>query len=217
MIPRRHAAGGNVLPVQVMAVMVMSVMVMSLAGCTTPGSPDGPDADQTGNVNGTEPECRTNDDCPDAEYCQSSVCEPLPVLALDVGFTEPESDTYTSLEDDMELPFLAGFQGLSELMVTIRVSGVPAATGTPLVLELTQSVTVLDTGLVIHEFTDGAAELDIVAEGEAEIRDRRLILDSSPASIDGRSVELACSVVMDLDGRTVTADVTRQATLILAE
>jgi len=203
-------------------IVVAFVTSASLAltdGCTLPGNVGGDNVNQNSdngsnvNMNDNQPECSVTAECGDNELCREAACVALPQLAIDMGYTDPQSGAYTSVEAGMTMPFNAGFQGLSELYVTIRVTGLSAIPDQPPTFEVTQSVTLADTGFAIHEFTQDAVTFSSRDADTAEIADRRMILDATFNSLNGRDVNVAISVALDIEGRTMTAALNRQVTL----
>lgn len=203
----------------VLAVATATILAMTMlpVGCTNVTAIPGAMGDNSAGNGAPGQKCISTLDCGDTEFCDVDACVPLPELVLELGFTDPDREVYRSIEDDMDVPFYGGFQGLSDLYVTVRVSGLTPINDQAPMFSVRQTVTVTDNEAVIHEFTQDEVRFEIVGADKAEIAERRIILDSTPNAIDGREAELRVSVVMDIDGRTVEAERARRVWLYEVE
>ena len=180
-------------------------------GCVTGIGP----GDENGN--GNSQQCASSADCAEAELCRASDCVAVPELAVELGLTHPQTQVFTPLQDGDAAPLYAGFQGLSELLVTLRVSGLASLGDANPSFEVRQTVRTADDGEVIHEFTQPRVEFTTLGADVAEAQERTIILDASPGTIDGRDVEAAISLTLEIEGRSLTAAVVRRVTLVLSQ
>ncbi len=205
-----------------LAIATMGLFLTLVAACAGPAGGGSGNDNTNANANANDNDndnisgCATTADCPEDMICRDGACTPLPRLSVEVGYTDFETDVYTPVADDMDMPFYAGFQGLSELPVTIRVSGLSAVDEETLTFQIDQVVTLVETDFVVHEFTGAMVQFVRLTADEAEVHRRTLILDSPPGSIDGRVVLLSISLTLQLDGRPLNAALARRVTLSLA-
>lgn len=137
-------------------------------------------------------------------------------MQVELGFTDPASNVYMPIGSNGDIPFFAGFQGLSELFVTLRVADAPTAQDGTSSIDVAQTVTLVGSGQVLHEFTERMVLFAALGPEQVELSSRRLILDSPPSSIDGQIVELAFTLSTEVAGRTVSSDFSQGVRLVLS-
>lgn len=167
------------------------------------------------NDNAPVPECQTDKDCTNDEVCENAACVPLPQLSLELGTMDTKSGVFVPAESGASVLIYAGFQGLTELFITMRVSNLSAFPIDMPAFDISETVTVVDTGVIIHEFTEGPIPFTSLSGDEAELSNRRLILDASSALLDGREVDVSISLTTDFEGRTTGTSLNRRWTLTL--
>lgn len=167
------------------------------------------------NENMSPPGCTATADCSSKQLCREGECVPLPELTAELGYTDPGTGQYTPVEAGTPVPFYAGFQGLSELFVTVRVSGLAQLDLQTPIFEIGQTVRMADSGFVIHEFTQAAVVFESLSADEAELAERRMILDAAFSTLDGQEVDVLISLAMTMEGRTISAAIDQRMTLAL--
>lgn len=216
--------------------MLAWVCLLGLVGCggsNGQGNSNENDNSSNGNMNGNDngntngnDNSNTNDnmnpsacvidgDCSDGHFCEASICLPLPQMVVELGFTDPVDGTYRVIGNEEAMPMFAGFQGLSELLVTLRVTGLPANSGQTLTIDVTQSVTLVENNLNLNEFSEQGVTFTGIGPEEVELAGRRLILDAAPGSIIGRMVEVSFTLSTQIVGRPVNDDFSQQVLLEL--
>lgn len=186
--------------------LALAGLSAGLTGCSGPGSGNG-------NDNQNDNSCTTTDECSPEQFCQAGLCAPLPRPRVEFGFTDPDTDIFTAIENDQSMPFYAGFQGLSELYFTLRVSGLPGDENGTASIDVLQTATLVDTAAVLHEFGQPMVMFTQLESGELELRDRRVIMDSPPGAIDAANLELSVVLTARFEGREIVMEVVRQVRL----
>ncbi|MFQ5413278.1 MAG: hypothetical protein ACE5E6_02350 [Phycisphaerae bacterium] len=194
---RVYAVGGRFSPPFTGLALVRS------AGDTGPGT-EAPSA----------PNCTTGADCAADFACTAGVCVKADAPQLDLGVTS--NGAFESVPDGAAMPLIAGFQGLSEIRVTVRVTGLVGSPDAGVLVAHT--VTLADDGTVLS-ILPAFAPITLLATEDAdvfELRDRQIVLEGAPGELDGREAVVSMTLT-DAESPCVTATVTRTVVLTLPQ
>ena len=159
-------------------------------------------------------ECASDGDCMPNEVCEDSSCVTSPKPKVEIGFTDLDSGTYRVITDGQVMPLFTAFQGGSHILVTLRATGFPHAEGGTDV-EVAQTVTLLDTGDVLNEFTQ-VLPFAAIEESRMERESRFVFLDALPKDIDGQTVMLSFTLTAQED-HSIVAGVNQTVVLELTQ
>ena len=194
-------------------------------GCTaplpTPSGGDGPDPECTVDADCEEGEgcrggecvvveCASDGDCMPNEVCEDSSCVASPELRVELGFTDLDSGAYRVITDGQVMPLFTAFQGGSHIYVTLCATGFPYSEGGTDV-EVAQTVTLLETGDVLNEFSQVLPFAEI-EESRIERESRFIFLDAVRADIDGQTVMLSFTLTAQEDD-SIVAGITQTVVL----
>lgn len=204
---------------------VVPLCLIATLGCAgqppTPSDGDGPEPDCTADADceagegcrGGECaviECASDGDCMPNEVCEDSSCATSPEPRVELGFTDLDSGAYRAIADGQVMPLFTAFQGGSHIYVTLRATGFPHSEGGTDV-EVAQTVTLLDTGVVLNEFSQVLPFAEI-EESRIERESRFIFLDAFQANIDGQTVILSFTLTAQEDD-SIVAGITQTVVL----
>ena len=191
---------------QLLLGLLVTLSVLVTLACTPQPPPPGD--------GGQAAECTSDEDCTPNEVCEDFSCVASPDPQVEVGFTDLDSGTYRVITDGQVMPLFTAFQGGSHILVTLRATGFPHAEGGTDV-EVAQTVTLLDTGDVLNEFTQ-VLPFAAIEESRIERESRFVFLDALPKDIDGQTVMLSFTLTAQED-HSIVAGINQTVVLELTQ
>ncbi len=173
--------------------LLVTLGVLVTLACTPQPPPPGDGGD--------EPECADHADCEEGEVCEDFSCVASSDPQVEIGFTDLDSGTYRVITDGQVMPLFTAFQGGSHIYVTLRATGFPYSEGGTDV-EVAQTVTLLETGDVLNEFSQVLPFAEI-EESRIERESRFIFLDALQSDIDGQTVMLSFTLTAREDDSIV--------------
>jgi hypothetical protein len=131
--------------------------------------------------------------------------------ALEIGFTDPDDNSYRTVGHLGDMPVYRGFQGGSHLFVTLRAQGLTADDQGQALLLMEESLEVAAGGNMLGELTSQVA-FQHLGSALFELSMHFMFLDAVVTDLDNKDVYLAFRLA-STDGATLYAERRQLVTL----